>query len=732
MAYGGMVDSSIKRISNKGNAIDLIATIIQRNVEDRVNKALAEMRMNITRESNEAERQRLSADTTRNSGVIGPDGQFYGPGATQTPDVGYADEYGNVSKIEMGGLSQNEIRDLGKIIQAEAGGEDDLGKAAVMNVILNRYRLIKSGKARPADFGVTGKKAKDVTITDIIIARRGREFQPVRDGSFYRVSINQGQSALEKAIRAGGNDPEKLMGNLKKTGKKAQDAEYVVRSVGFYNPSITASENIPFSTPTISHGRHGFQHSPNVRVTGRISRMDAKIEQTISKDIDVNQQRSQQDRATGKFARTEWSYDTDGQQTGIDIELFGKRGMIPKTFNSNSKEGPYGNRGVEISFPFELIYYENVPKGFSSSGRPTSGIDGTTRRVYKGTGPSGHGHYGSYFYRDPKTNRMYEIYMGHGNKPFKKFKDGEKISPGTVVGWQGASGSSNDNSGGVYDHLSLHVNGQHGIMDAQKILLMVTNTFIKGEGSKLTELRRNKKSKEGDKKTKTEAENNREKLEQKAKDRKFSWQKPKLINPTQDELLKHINNLNTIGENNSFEMIQKGKKIKFKRISSKEIEMSDDKGEKLILDIKRYNHSVKNNIPYADTDPKKIPTAPKLPQPTTVLKTNTKSRSPKTTSTARRPAATKPTAKKSTVKPNSKPKRAWWDPRGWIGKKRGGIIGNTPNSVPSGYTSYESPYGNYVLAIQPMIITQVVPIDNPIAMPFPVATSVNSSLPHRG
>lgn len=730
MAYGGVVDSKVKNVSNKGNVIDLVATIIQRNIDNRVNKALAEIRMNVVRENNEIERKKRESEYVGPVGVIGPDGQFYGPGGAQTPDAGYSDEYGNVSKIEMGGLSQNEIRDLGKIIQAEAGGEDDLGKAAVMNVILNRYRLIKSGKARPADFGVTGKKAKDVTITDIIIARNGKEFQPVRDGSFYRISINQGQSALEKAIRAGGNDPEKLMANLKKTGKKEKDAEYVARSVGFYNPSITASKDIPFSTPTIKHGRHGFQQSPFIKVTGKIGKMDAKIEQALSKDVDVNQQRSQQDRATGKFARTEWRYDTDGQQTGIDIELFGKRGMIPKTFNPNSKEGPYGNRGVEISFPFELIYYEKVPKGFSTAGRSTSGIDGTTQRVYKGTGISGHGHYGSYFYRDPKTNKMYEIYMGHGNKPFKKFKDGERISPGTVVGWQGASGSSDDmapTARGVYDHLSLHVNGQHGVMDAQKILLMITNTLIKGEGAKLTELRRKQKPKEPDNKIKTEAERKKEELEKKAKNRKFSWQKPVLVDPNRDELIKRIKNLNTIGENNSFEMIKKGKKVKFKRVSSKEVEMTNDKGEKLIVDIKRLEYSYKNNISYADTDPKKIPSAPKLPPPSAV-------RSLKSPAISRT-SARKPTSKAPTTKPKTKvapkPKRAWWDPRGWFGKKRGGFIGNVPNSVPSGYASYESNYGNYIFAIQPMIITQTVPVETPVAMPFPIATNVNSSLPHR-
>jgi hypothetical protein len=60
------------------------------------------------------------------------------------------------------------------------------------------------------------------------------------------------------------------------------------------------------------------------------------------------------------------------------------------------------------------------------------------------------------------------------------------------------------------------------------------------------------------------------------------------------------------------------------------------------------------------------------------------------------------------------------------------LIGNGNQSIPSGYASYERPYGSFVVAIQPMIIQQTVPVDNPVVMPFPVATTVNSTLPQRG
>ena len=64
--------------------------------------------------------------------------------------------------------------------------------------------------------------------------------------------------------------------------------------------------------------------------------------------------------------------------------------------------------------------------------------------------------------------------------------------------------------------------------------------------------------------------------------------------------------------------------------------------------------------------------------------------------------------------------------------KGGGIIGQTPY-IPSGYASYENYGGLSILAIQPMIINQAVPIpeSNPIPIPFPVASGVNNTSNYR-
>ena len=186
---------------------------------------------------------------------------------------------------------------------------------------------------------------------------------------------------------------------------------------------------------------------------------------------------------------------TDGQDTGADIELFGQRGEIGKTFGDNSKQGPYGNRGVEISFPYDLIYLEKVPGG-RNKGHNSIDVQGSTSRDYKAvTGSTGFGHIGSYYYKDPQTGRMFEVMMGHGNKPFKKFKEGEVIKAGTVVGWQGASGSSDSMQGGVYDHVTFHVNAVDG-GDPGPIFDMFVDSLVSGKGAQLTAQQREAKEQE--------------------------------------------------------------------------------------------------------------------------------------------------------------------------------------------------------------------------------------------
>ena len=167
--------------------------------------------------------------------------------------------------------------------------------------------------------------------------------------------------------------------------------------------------------------------------------------------------------------------DTDGQETGVNIELFGPQGLTGKTADHQSETGAYGGRGAPISFPYELTFNEFVPGGRNAGGRAIT-TQGSTDRVVKGTAPGGFGHIGSYTYTDEKGDQ-YEIMLAHGDQPFNAFNEGQTIPAGTVLGYQGASGSSDDGAGGGYDHISFHVNS-YGNGDPNRIIRQFTESLI--------------------------------------------------------------------------------------------------------------------------------------------------------------------------------------------------------------------------------------------------------------
>lgn len=198
------------------------------------------------------------------------DGSTSGGGGSPTGGDG-----GNIESINMQGFSAEDVDALGRIIAAEAGGENSIGKAAVMAVILNRYRLIKSGTS-PSQFGIRGKTKDEVTLRDVIFA--SGQFSPVSDGSFGRTSSSSGKAALAAAIGVGGNDPEKLKRELIKSGLNEYDADHVVRSTFFSNPQTRSVVPFP-GQKEVPVGRHSFQQSANVRLRGRIGAIEADVKE---------------------------------------------------------------------------------------------------------------------------------------------------------------------------------------------------------------------------------------------------------------------------------------------------------------------------------------------------------------------------------------------------------------------------------------------------------------------
>jgi hypothetical protein len=178
-------------------------------------------------------------------------------------------EGGMPSNISIGDFSAEDIDALGKMIYAEASGESDLGKAAVLAVILNRWRLIKAGKIAPSGFSIKNATKESLTLKDILFAPA--QFSPYTDGSFARTTSEQGKDALAKALSKSGDKPPDLYKNLISAGHSPEDAEYIVKSVFFSNPNSRGSR--PSSMREVAVGNHYFQQSPNVSFGKSVNEM---------------------------------------------------------------------------------------------------------------------------------------------------------------------------------------------------------------------------------------------------------------------------------------------------------------------------------------------------------------------------------------------------------------------------------------------------------------------------
>lgn len=249
-AEGGVVPYSEQSggVKNSMNFGEMISKILEPAITSKINSILDTIKKEV---------QKKGVGSGSDEGA-GGDG-----GAGDTGDGV------SVKSIDITGFSSEDIDALGRMIQAESGGESDLGKAAVMNVILNRYRLARAGKG----YIPRGKTKDNVTIRDILYAPS--QFSPISDGRFARTSSASGKSALAKAISSGGNDPQKFKEKLMAAGLNEDDANYVVVSSSFSNPSFRNSR--PFNTREVRVGNHVFQESPNARLLSPGQKFEARV-----------------------------------------------------------------------------------------------------------------------------------------------------------------------------------------------------------------------------------------------------------------------------------------------------------------------------------------------------------------------------------------------------------------------------------------------------------------------
>jgi murein DD-endopeptidase MepM/ murein hydrolase activator NlpD len=396
-AEGGTIPSrGLRGTYSDANTGDLLAKLIGPAIDQRVNEAIQSI-----------EKQLQMKGGTSKPAEGAPDAGGPGPGGGPS-----------VESIDMSGLTPEDVDALGRMIQSEAGNQSNAGKAAVMNAILNRYRLAKSGKG----YLPRGKTKDNVTIRDLLYAPN--QFSPIDDGRFDRTSSASGKSALAQAISAGGNDPEKLKKVLMEKYKlNEQDANYVVVSTAFSNPESRSSR--PFGTKEVTVGNHTFQESPYARLNAPGQRIDASVKTTgIIKGGKIK---------GGAIVTSRG--DPDAEQTGMDIAL-----------------GNY-KVGANIQNPFKSLKITGV------------GVQGS------GSGDSGSG-YGNYVTGETIINgKRYEVLLGHLDKTL--VKKGDILEAGDVIGTQGISGHATG------PHVTTHVNALDG-GNPSNVLSSIENVWTKG------------------------------------------------------------------------------------------------------------------------------------------------------------------------------------------------------------------------------------------------------------
>lgn len=342
------------------NSRDLIAKVLGPTIDQKVNEAI----QSIEKDLRSIQQKKEEAPSAGGAGGLGG-----GAGGGGGPMV---------ESVDLGGISAEDVDALGRMIEAEAGNQSNEGKAAVMNVILNRYRLAKSGKG----YIPRGKNKENVTIRDILYANN--QFSPIADGRFNRTSSSSGKNALVKAIAAGGNDPQKLKDSLIRKYKLTdQDANYVIVSTAFSNPESRSSR--PFNTKEITVGNHTFQESPYVRLSAPGEKIAANVRETT---------------LSNQFIRN-----LEKSLPGITLKA--------QSYRSSRSGGIREHAGRDYDLPTDGVFY--------------SRIGGEV--VHIGNDPSGYGMYIDIYNKElNRTERIAE-----GTTLLSGIKRGSIISPGQPV-----------------------------------------------------------------------------------------------------------------------------------------------------------------------------------------------------------------------------------------------------------------------------------------------------------
>lgn len=122
-------------------------------------------------------------------------------------------------------ISGDEEEYLMRLMIAEAGGEGELGMAAVGRSVLNRAGLIQSGKVGAGTF-----MSKSGSITDVI--EGSGQYQPFAEGKLKKALTEEERVRAKKALAMARNQAS-LRGNLEASGMGAASINKIMASTGF-------------------------------------------------------------------------------------------------------------------------------------------------------------------------------------------------------------------------------------------------------------------------------------------------------------------------------------------------------------------------------------------------------------------------------------------------------------------------------------------------------------------
>lgn len=122
-------------------------------------------------------------------------------------------------------ISGDEEEYLMRLMIAEAGGEGELGMAAVGRSVLNRAGLIQSGEVGAGTF-----MSKSGSITDVI--EGSGQYQPFAEGKLKRALTQEERARAKKALEMARNQAS-LRANLESSGMNSASINNIMASTGF-------------------------------------------------------------------------------------------------------------------------------------------------------------------------------------------------------------------------------------------------------------------------------------------------------------------------------------------------------------------------------------------------------------------------------------------------------------------------------------------------------------------